>query len=131
MELTFFFPYVSRAQRLALPGLEPRSSDLEPSALTTGLLDKAVALACQRYSWPHMLKVAPWQSYHRTVVQSYGRTVVRLYSCTSKFFQLDGLLLFFIIMGLRELLYYNVSKLDENAVQQEGQLSRLPYFFEL
>ena len=31
---------------LPLPGPEPGSSDLEPSALITGLLDKAVALAC-------------------------------------------------------------------------------------
>ena len=41
------------------------------SALTTGLLDKAVALAYPRYSWPRMLKVAPC-----TVIRSYGRTVV-------------------------------------------------------
>ena len=31
----------------------------------------------------------------------YGRTVVPSYGCTSKFFRLDGLLLFCIIMGLR------------------------------
>ena len=31
----------------------------------------------------------------------YGRTVVRSYGLTSKFFRLDGLLLFCIIMGLR------------------------------
>ena len=76
---------------------------------------------CPRYSWPHMLKVAPCtvvQSYGRMVVwlygcmvvRSYGRTVVRSYSCTvvwlysymviqlysrtSRFFWLDGLLLF-------------------------------------
>ena len=34
----FFFPHVSRAQRLAP---EPGSSDSEPSTLTTGLLNKA------------------------------------------------------------------------------------------
>ena len=51
------------------PGLEPRSTDSESSALTTGLLDKAVALACPRYSWPRMLKVAPC-----TVVPSYIQT---------------------------------------------------------
>ena len=39
--------------------------------------------------------------YGRTVVRSYGRTVVRSYGRTSKFFRLDGLLLFCIIMGLR------------------------------
>ena len=35
----------------------------------------------------------------------YGRTVVWLCGCTSKFFRLDGLLLFHIIMGLRKLCY--------------------------
>ena len=51
---------------LPRPGLEPESSDSEPNALTTGLLNKAVSLACPRYSWPRMLKVAPC-----TVVRSY------------------------------------------------------------
>ena len=31
----------------------------------------------------------------------YSHTVIRSYSCTSKFFWLEGLLLFCIIMGLR------------------------------
>ena len=35
---------------LPRPGLEPGSTDSEPSALTTGLLNKAVVLACPRYS---------------------------------------------------------------------------------
>ena len=48
-ELAIFFPHVLRARRLARPGLEPGSSDSEPSALTTGLLEKAVALVCPRY----------------------------------------------------------------------------------
>ena len=88
-EPAFFFSCTSQGHNaLPRPGLEPRSSDLEPSALTTGLLDKA----CPRYSWPLMLEVAPC-------------TVVWLYGCTSKFFQLDGLLLFCIIMGLCELCY--------------------------
>ena len=67
---------------MSWPGLEPRSSDSEPSALTTGPLDKAMALACLWYSWPRMLKVAPCtviRSYGHTVVRSYGRTVVRSY----------------------------------------------------
>ena len=80
---------------LSWPGLEPRSSDLEPSALTTGPPDKAMALACLWYSWPHMLKVASCM-----VVRSYGRTAVWAYGRTTKFFWLDGLLLFCIIMGL-------------------------------
>ena len=42
-----FFPRTSQGHNaLPQPGLEPRSSDSEPSALTTGLLDKAVALMC-------------------------------------------------------------------------------------
>ena len=60
---------------LSWPGLEPRSSDLEPSALTTGPPDKAMALACLWYSWPRMLKVAPC-----TVVRSYGHMGVRSYN---------------------------------------------------
>ena len=82
---------------LPWPGLEPGSSDSEPSALTTGLLNKAVALACPRYSRPRILKVAPCmvvRSYGRTVVRSYGRTVVRSYGTYGL------LLLFCIIMGL-------------------------------
>ena len=86
----FFFP--TRLNALPRPGLEPRSSDSEPSALTPGLLDKAVGLTCPRYTWPRMLKVAPCP-----VVRSYGRT--------SKFVRLDGLLLFCIIMGLLKLRY--------------------------
>ena len=83
MELAFFFfPHVSRAQRLAPARTRTRSSDSEPSALTTGLLNKAVALACLQYSSPRILKVAPCMVVH-------------------KFFRLDGLLLFYIIMGLR------------------------------
>ena len=84
-----FFSGTSQGHNtLPWPGLEPGSSDWEPSALTTGLLNKAVVLACPRYSWPLMLKVAPC-------------TVIWLYDRTSKFFWLDGLLLFCIIMGLR------------------------------
>ena len=55
-----FFSCTSQGHNaLPRPGLEPGLSDLEPSALTTGLLDKAVALVCLWYSWPRMLKVAP------------------------------------------------------------------------
>ena len=47
MELEFFFLHVSRAQCLApaTRRLEAGLSNPEPSALTTGLLNKAVALA--------------------------------------------------------------------------------------
>ena len=49
------------------------------------------------------------RSYDHTVIRSYGHTVVQLYGRmvgwaygrTTKFFWLDGLLLFCIIMGLR------------------------------
>ena len=80
-----FFSCTSQGHNaLPRPGLEPGLSDLEPSALTTGLLDKAVALVCLWYSWPRMLKVAPCM-------------VVQLYI---QIFRLDGLLLFCIIIGL-------------------------------
>ena len=51
-ELNFrFFSRTSQGHNaLPGPGLEPGSSDSEPSALTTGLLNKAVALARPRYS---------------------------------------------------------------------------------
>ena len=82
----FFYSRTTKGHNaLPRPGLEPGSSDSEPSALTTGLQDKTVALACPRYSWPRMIKVAPC-------------TVVQLYI---QIFWLDGLLLFCIIMGLR------------------------------
>ena len=47
----FFLSRTSRGHNV-LPrlGLEPGLSDSKPSALTTGLLDKAVALAYPRYS---------------------------------------------------------------------------------
>ena len=60
MELAFFFSHTSPGHNaFHWPGLEPGSSNSKPSALTTGLLNKAMVLACPWYSWPHMLKVAP------------------------------------------------------------------------
>ena len=45
-----FFPRTSQGHNaLPQPGLEPGSSDSEPSALTTGLLVKAVALMGPRH----------------------------------------------------------------------------------
>ena len=38
--------------------------------------------------------------YVHMVIRSYSHTVVQSYGCTSKFFRLDRLLLFCIIMGL-------------------------------
>ena len=66
-----FFSRTSQGDNaLPRPGLEPGLSDSEPSAPTTGLLDKAVALAlaCLQYSWPRMLKAAPCM-----VVRSYNQ----------------------------------------------------------
>ena len=71
----FFFP-VRLKGTTPYPG-KPGSSDSEPSALTTGLLEKAVALACPRYSWPRMLEVAPC-----TVVRSYIQIFSVVSSCT-------------------------------------------------
>ena len=71
-ELAFFFSHMSQGHNtLPQPGLEPGLSNLEPSALTTGLLKKAVVLVCPQFSGPCMLKVASC-----TVVQSYGCTVI-------------------------------------------------------
>ena len=62
-----FFSRTSQGHNaLPQPGLEPGSSNSEPSALTTGLLNKAVKLVCPWYNWPGMLKVALC-----TVVRSY------------------------------------------------------------
>ena len=49
-----FFSRMSQGHNaLPRPGLEPGSSDSEPSALTTGLLNKAVVLACLWYINDH------------------------------------------------------------------------------
>ena len=56
-----YFSHTSQGHNaLPWPGLEPRSSVSQPSALTTGPLNKAMALACPCpwYSWPRMFKVA-------------------------------------------------------------------------
>ena len=88
MELAFFPRASQGLNALSRPGLDPGSSDSEPSALTTGLLNKTVAFL-----------TTPVKSsilYGRTVIRAYGRTVVH-----PNFFRLDGLLIFCIIMGLR------------------------------
>ena len=49
-ELAFCFSRTFQGHNaLSRPGVEPGSSDSEPSALTTGLLEKAMALVCPRY----------------------------------------------------------------------------------
>ena len=87
----FFFPHVSRAQRLA-PGktrtrvvrLGAQCTDHWTTGQRRGVGVPAVQLAT-----------------HVKSSTLYGRMVVRSYGRTSKFFRLDGLLLFYIIMGLR------------------------------
>ena len=101
--LHFFFPRTSLMNNtLPRPGLEPRSSDLEPSALTTGLLNKAVALVCPQYSWPCTFKVARCMVVHpnflvwwvTTILYNYGAILCELHynkelKCTErKFFHL-------------------------------------------
>ena len=84
-----FFSRTSQGHNaLPRPGLEPGSSDSEPSALTTGQSRGVGVPAVQLTT-------------HVKSSTLYGHTVVRTYGLTFKFFQLDGLLLFFIIMGLR------------------------------
>ena len=73
---------------LPWPGLELGSSDSEPSALTTGQ-SRGIGVPTIQLT----MHVKSSTLYSPTVIQSYG--------CTTKFFWLDGLLLFCIIMGLR------------------------------
>ena len=94
----FFFPHVSRAQHLApartrtwVVQLGAQCTDHWTTEQSCGVGVPAVQLTTH---------VKSSTLYGRTVVRSYGRTVVRSYGRTSKFFRLDGLLLFCIIMGL-------------------------------
>ena len=53
--------------------------------MTTGLLDKAMALACLWYSWPRMLKVAPCtvvQSYNQIFLAWWATTILYIYGAT-------------------------------------------------
>ena len=91
--LTIYFSRTSQGHNaLPRPGLEPGSSDSEPSALTTGPLGvPAIQLTTH---------VKSGTLCGRTVVRSYGPRVVH-----PNFFRLDGSPLFCIITGLRELRY--------------------------
>ena len=86
MELAFFPRTSQGLNALSRPGLEPGSSDSEPSALTTGQSRGVGVPAVQLTT-------------HVKSSTLYGRS----YGRKSKFFRLDGLLLllFCIIMGLR------------------------------
>ena len=82
-----FFSHMSQGHNALLwPGLEPGLSDLEPSALTIGLLNKARGMPAVQLT------------AHVKSSTLYSRTVIWLY--IQIFFWLDGLLLFCIIMGL-------------------------------
>ena len=98
----FFLSRTSRGHNV-LPrlGLEPGSSDSEPSALTTGQSRGVGVPAVQLTT-------------HVKSSTLYGRT--------SKFFRLDGLLLFCIIMGLRSassaiILWYPMSSANPNSAE--------------
>ncbi|RMX58365.1 hypothetical protein pdam_00012522 [Pocillopora damicornis] len=61
---------------LPRPGLEPGSSDSEPSALTTGLLNKAVALACPRSTLTHHQEPITWSFHLPYLPSNHKRAVV-------------------------------------------------------
>ena len=100
----FFFPHVSRAQRLApartrtrVVRLEAQCTDHWTTGQSRGVSVPAVQL-----------------TKHVKSSTLYGRT--------SKFFRLDGLLLFCIIMGLRSassavILWYPVSSANPNSAE--------------
>ena len=90
-ELAFFSPHVSRAQRLGPARTRTRVVRLGAQCTdhwTTGQ-SRGVGVSAVQLTT------------HVKSSTLYGRTVVRSYGRTSKFFRLDGLLLFCIIMGLR------------------------------
>ena len=102
--LIFFFPHVSRTQRLApartrtrVVRLGAQCTDHWPTGQSRGVSVPAVQLI-----------------KHVKSSTLYGRT--------SKFFRLDGLLLFCIIMGLRSassaiILWYPVSSANPNSAE--------------
>ena len=107
MSSHFFFLHVSGAQCLArartrtwVVRLGAQCADHWTNGQSCGVGVPAVQL---------ITHVESSTLYGRMVVRSYGCMATRLYGhmvvwsygCTSKFFQLDGLLLFCIIMGLR------------------------------
>ena len=93
---------------LPRPRLELGLSNSEPSALTTGLLNKAVALACLQYSWPHMLKVAPCtviRLYIQIVLAWWVATILYNYGATLCELHYQSLLFCFLILS--SLNFYN------------------------
>ena len=83
---------------LPRPGLKPGLSDSEPSALTTGPLNKAMALVCLRYSWPCMLKVASYTvvlSYIQIFLAWWVTTILYNYGATLCELHYDGIGSFF------------------------------------
>ena len=96
-ELAFFFPHVTRAQRLA------------PARTRTWVVRLTAQLTT------HVKSSALYG-------RSYGPTVVRSYGRKSKFLRLDGLLLpFCIIMGLRSassaIISYKIIQLINTGIQ--------------
>ena len=73
MELAFFFPCTFQGHNaLPQPGLEPRLSDPEPSALTTGwTTEQSYGIGVPAVQLTMHVKSSTL--YGHTVVQSYGQ----------------------------------------------------------
>ena len=97
-ELTFFFPHVSRAQHLTLASTRTRVIQLRAQCTDHWTTGQSCDVGIPTVQLTMHVKSSTL--YGCTVVRAYGHTVVQLYCHTSKIFQLDGFLLFCIIMGL-------------------------------
>ena len=85
----FFFPHVSRAQRLVLARTRTRVVRLGAQCTDHWITGRGVGVPSVQLTT------------HVKSSTLNGRSVVLSYSRTSKFFRPDGLLLFCIIIGLR------------------------------
>ena len=94
----FFFPHVSRAQHLTLASTRTRVIQLRAQCTDHWTTGQSCGVGMPMVQLTTHVKSSTL--YGCTVVRSYGHTVVQLYCHTSKFFRLDGFLLFCIIMGL-------------------------------
>ena len=87
----FFFLHVSRAQHLAPARTRTQVVHLRAQCTDHWTTEQSHGIGVPAVHLTMYVKSSPL----------YGRTVVPSYGHTSKFFRLDGLLLFCIIMGLR------------------------------
>ena len=119
MELAFFFPHVSRAQRLA-----PARTRTQVVPLGAQCTDHWATGQSRGVGVP-----AVQLTTHVKSSTLYGRP--------SKVFRLDGLLLFFIIMGLRSasshisLIFFPFISSSVGFGQRQGERDERAYFREI